>query len=296
MLLRITVTVLAFAATLTAAFAQDGPRAYHLVPEDTRILSLTTTILHTENANGVFDVAVTTPSYRQTFDLFGNVGAILIGIPVGGVDAELGGGVVNIDTGVAQGDLFVGGLVGLVGSPSLGPLEYSQYHPGFRMSLGAKLYLPTGDYDPDRMVSLGQNRWSLHTVLPISYVLGDTMLDPNLTTFELVPSIHIFGDNDDPYGADVSSQDPIFGLQAHITRNFGPMVWASLDGNYETGGETSVNGIARDDAQSVLALGATLGITFNPALSLRLSYEEVVYASDADTSGRGLQITGSYRF
>lgn len=296
MLLRITATLLAFAAMATAALAQDGPRAYHLVPEDTHIISFTTTFVHAENVNGVFDGGVLTPSYRQTFDLFGNVGAILIGIPVGGVSASLGGGVVEIDTDIAQGDLFLGGLVGLVGSPSLSPMEYAQYHPGLRVAVGGKLYLPTGDYDPDRMINLGGNRWSLHAVLPISYVLGDTMLDPDLTTFEIVPSVHIFGDNDDPYGADVMSQDPVFGLQGHITHNFNPMIWASLDGMYEFGGETTVNGVAQDDAEEQFTLGATLGVTLSSSFAMRFSYEEVIYSSEPDTTSRGFQATGSFLF
>ena len=78
--------------------------------------------------------------------------------------------------------------------------EYFQYKPGLQASVESKLFLPTGDYDPDRIVSLGQNRWTLEAGLPITYVLGDTMLDPSLTTFEVRPVVLVFGDNDDVFG------------------------------------------------------------------------------------------------
>ncbi len=296
MIAKLAAAAAALVLTATGAFAQDGPRAFHLVPEDTKILSLTTTLIEAETSVGEFGVVVVTPSYRQTFDLFGNVGAILIGMPVGTVSASLGGGMVELDTDVAQGDFFIGGLIGLVGSPSLAGLDYAQYHPGFRMGVAAKLFLPTGDYDPDRMINLGGNRWMLHAALPLSYVLGDTMLDPDLTTFELVPVVEIYGDNDAPYGgASVMSQDPVWGLQAHITRNFGPSIWASLDGYYATGGETSYDGVAMGDAEDTLTLGATLGLVLSPEFSLRMSYEELVYSSQ-DSTGRGAKISGSYRF
>lgn len=297
MINRAAAAAVALFGMLSGALAQDGPRAFHLVPEDTKIISLTTTLIGTENPNGEFGVVVLTPSYRQTFDLFGNVGAILIGMPVGSMSASLGGGMLELETDPAQGDMFIGGLIGLVGSPSLSGMEYAQHKPGFRAGVAAKLFLPTGDYDPNRMINLGSNRWALHAALPISYVLGDTMLDPDLTTFELVPVVEIYGDNGEPFGgADVTGQAPVWGLQGHITRSFGPTVWASIDGYYAAGGETSTNGVGNDDAFEKITLGATLGLVLSQSTSLRLSYEKQVYSSQPDTSYDGFKASASYRF
>ena len=296
MITRLVAAAAVLLFTLTGAFAQDGPRAFHLVPEDTRIFSLTTTLLSTETPLGEFNVGVLTPAYRQTFDFFGNVGAILIGMPVGSMSASLGGGM-ELETDIAHGDLFIGGLVGLVGSPSLSPMEYAQHKPGFRAGVAAKLFLPTGEYESSEMLNLGTNRWSLHAALPISYVLGDTMLDPDLTTFELVPVVEIYGDNEEPFGGpSVTGQAPIWGLQGHVTRNFGPSVWASVDAYYAAVGETSINGVDQDNAYDKVTLGATLGLVLSQSLSLRLSYEEQVYSSATDTSARGFKASGSYRF
>lgn len=291
--------LVAFLLMATGAFSQDGARAYHLKPEGTDIVSLTMNLLHTEVDGSIVDVGVLTPSYSGAIDVGGNAGTILIGLPVGALSASIdtGFGIIEQDTDPAQGDLFVGAQLGLVGSPSLAPMDYAQYQPGFRLGVATKLFLPTGDYDPTRIVNFGTNRWTLWASLPMSYVLADSMIDPELTTFELVPTVQLFGDNDDPFGgADVTSQAPIFLLDGHITHNFNSTVWASLDGTYLVGGETSADGVGRNDGKEAVSLGATLGLVLSPAFSLRMRYEEVVYSKQPDAVGRGLEIAAAYTF
>ena len=296
---RIVLAAVASSLMITGALSQDGARAYFLVPEGTDIASLTATLLHTEINGSEFGAGVVTPAYRHSINVGGNAGSILIGMPVGSLSASLdtGMGIVDLDTDPAQGDLFVGAQLGLLGSPSLAPMDYAQYKPGLRVSVAARLFLPTGDYDSSRLLNLGGNRWSLRASLPISYVLGDTMVDTELTTFEIVPAVQIFGDNNDPFGpATVSGQRPLFSLEGHITRRFGPTVWAALDSYYEFGGETSANGVPNGDAQASLSLGATLGLVLSPSLALRLSYLEQVYSSVPNSVGRGLELTTAFSF
>jgi len=289
----------AFLLMATGAFSQDGARAYHLVPQGTDIVSLTMNVLHTEEGGSVVDVGVLTPSFRTAIDVGGNAGSILIGMPIGSLSASIdtGMGIIEQHNDPAQGDLFIGAQLGLIGSPSLAPMEFAQYKPGFRLGVATKLFLPTGDYDSSRIVNLGGNRWSLQASLPMTYVLADSMIDPNMTTFELVPMVHIFGDNNEPFGgADVLSQAPIFVLDGHITHNFSSTVWASLDGAYLRGGERSMDGFALGDDKEVVSLGATLGLVLSPSFALRMRYDEVVYSKAPDAVGRGLEVSASYTF
>ena len=300
-IVRLVVAAAASFLMITGTLSQDGARAYHLLPQGTDILSLTATQLHATREPGeiVLDVGVLTPAYRHSVDIFGNAGAILIGMPFGNLSTSFStmGGTVELDTDLAQGDLFVGGVLGLLGSPSLSPLEYSQYKPGLRASVATKLFLPTGAYDSSTPLNIGGNRWSLQASLPVSYVLGDTMIDPTLTTFEIMPVVHIFGDNGDPFGgASVTSQDPIFALEGHITRNFSPTVWAALDGFYGLGGETSADGVRQGNAKEELALGVTLGLSLAPSFVVRLSYEELVHSNVPNSSARRFELTSAYLF
>lgn len=306
MLVRIaTLAAVISLAMATSALSFDGARAYHLRPEGASDLSLTTTLLGaTETVNfgggdetSDLGVGVVTPSYRHSFDLLGNAGTILIGMPLGSASYSTSAGTVDVDTDFAQGDMFIGGVWGLVGAPSMSLMEYVQYKPGFQASVAARVFAPTGDYDSSRLLNLGQNRWTLEASLPMSYALGDSMIDPNLMTFEIRPFAVVFSDNDDPFGgADVSSKDPIYGVEGHITRNFGNSVWAALDGYYETGGETSADGVAQGDARDTLSLGATLGLVLSPSYAVRLSYRESVYSSAPDGSVRALEIATAFLF
>ena len=251
-MLRILLATVASSFLITSALAQDGARAYFLLPDGINILSLDGTFVRTDIDGSEFAGNAVTPSYRKGVDFWGHAGSVLVGIPFGNVDASFPSPLDFLDanTPLAQGDMFVGAEVGLIGAPSLSGMAYAQYQPGLKAGVGARLYLPTGDYDSDRVVNLGGHRWSLQATLPISYALGSSLLDPNLTTFELVPMVHIFGDNDDPFDltgtVNVVSQDPIWGVEGHVTRNFGQATWASLDAEYDSGGAIKTDGVHSD--------------------------------------------------
>jgi len=304
-LARIVMAAGASLPMITGALSFDGARAYHLRPEGASDLSLTLTLMQSTGTadfgGGVettdLGVGVLTPAYRHIFDVMGNAGTVLIGMPVGAMSFSSSAGTIDIQTDIAQGDMFIGGVFGLVGMPALEVMDYVQHRPGFQASAAARLFLPTGDYDPSRMVNLGGNRWSLEASLPMAYVLGDSMVDPNLTTFEIRPVVQIFGDNDDPFvPASVTSQAPIFAVEGHATRNFGNSIWAAVDGYYQTGGETSWDGVPQGDGSQNFAVGATLGLVLSPSLAMRLSYREQVYSSVPDTSSRTFELATAFLF
>jgi hypothetical protein len=296
-MLRIVLGAIASLFMVAGALAQDGARAYFLLPEDTNIVSLTAYGLHVQAGATNIDTGVLSASYRRIIDVGGNAGAILIGLPVGALSGavDTGFGVVPQNNSVAVGDLYVGGELGLFGSPSLSPLDYSQYKPGLRAGVAAKLFLPTGDYSSTRLANLGQNRWSLQASLPISYVLGDSMIDPAITTLEIVPSVHIFGDNPNAFGS-VTTEDPLWKVEGHVTHTFSPMVWAALDAYAETGGRTTASGVQTAAAHQSVALGATLGLVLSPQLALRLSYAEQLYSSVPNSARRSVELTTAFLF
>jgi len=298
--LKLLLAAIASVLMIGGAQAQDGARAFFPLPAGTNDIDLTATFSQLESNGSVFNSAVFTPSYRHTFDLAGDSATFLIGWPVGALNAAVDfgpGGIVDMNTDPAQGDLFVGGTIGLLNAPALTPMAYAQNPVGLSVSLSSKFFMPTGDYDSDRLLNLGQNRWSLQASLPITYTLGTSLIDPNLTTFEIVPSVQIFGDNTDtPIFHYVSSQAPLFGLEGHVSHTFNPAIWAALDAFAQLGGQTSTNGVAHPDDQQSLALGATVGVVLSPAVSLRLSYQEQVYSKTAGNDSRRFMATSAFLF
>ena len=64
------------------------------------------------------------------------------------------------------------------------------------------------------------------------------------TTLELLPAAWIFGTNDNYVGQTLKT-DPLFQLDAHLTRDFTANVWGALDASWYKGGKATINGVAR---------------------------------------------------
>ena len=90
------------------------------------------------------------------------------------------------------------------------------------------------------------------------------------TTLELLPSLWLFGDNDDFVGGTLQT-DPMFQLEGHLTRDFTADFWGSLDSTWVTGGRASINGVA-GEALNNLGAGLTLGYHINDNLQLTAGY------------------------
>lgn len=284
----------------------DGARAYQLLPKDSKAISQfyigtrgnlapsEGTVIRGSEIN--VDLGVT--QYSKTFDINGSQAGILAYVPYGEASGSLDIGntsVTGSDTGF--GDLTVGFVYGVLNTPNLDREAYLKFAPGLTISALARLTLPTGSYSADRNLNLGGNRWVLELGLPTSYYLGTSLADPSLMTFEIQPKITIFGDNDDAVGgAKVLKQDPIYSLEAHITRNFGHAFWASLDALYTYGGETESDGVDDDNRQRSLAMGVTGGFTLSSSTTLKLTYGKVVSGNADGADGRLMRAQLLYLF
>ena len=291
---RFVLTLFCLLGSLTlsgAAWAQQGvgARAYLLVPDKTRIASVWALQARgnaTLDPGRVFqgqdvEVNMAVLQYTQAVDIAGQQAGLFAVLPMGQLDVDFR---FRFGTRSASssglGDIVLGGVFGLYGSPALTRSEYAAYDPGASLGLLAKVSLPTGTYSADDLVSFGGNRIWGQLGLPMGYALGTSYLDPQLMTFELIPSVIVYGDNTDPFGAaETTGQDPLWMVEAHITRNLNRAVWVSLDAVYLYGGETSTNGVANGDTQRSLGLGATAFVALSESSGLKVTYGETVSAN-----------------
>ncbi len=280
-----------------AAQAQqgDGARAYQLLPDGARsaaVWALSAQGNSTLDPGRVFkgtdvDVIMSVLQFTQTVSIAGQQAGLFAVLPLGDLTVDFNfGNRTRTGTSTGTGDLVLGGVFGLAGSPALPLQEYLAYQPGASIGVMAKVGMPTGTYSPDKLVNLGGNRVWGQFGLPMGYALGTSYLDPKLTTFEFIPSVFVYGDNDDPFGAATSTgQDPLWMIEAHVTRNFSRAVWVSLDAVYLYGGETETDGVAQGDTQRSLGLGATAFLHLPDNAGLKLTYGETVSANDYGPNG-----------
>ena len=153
--------------------------------------------------------------------------------------------------------------VNLYGAPALSLPEFASYKQDVIIGASLQVSAPLGQYDADKLVNIGTNRWSFKPEFGVSKAWGPL-------TLELTPSITFYTENHDFLGGKTRAQAPIYSVQGHVIYSVLPALWVSLDGTYYTGGRTTVDGVENDDLQKNTRLGATVALSVSRYNSIKL--------------------------
>lgn len=222
-----------------------------------------------------FDATLAMVGYARTFSLFDRSAMAAIIMPMGRIsgDVTVAGRSVN-QSAEGFGDPMVEFDINLIGPPAQKNIpDAMRYEPGFSVDLLADLALPIGEYDSDQSLNIGQNRWYGRLGMPIIWQLG-SWVPGQRTTLEFLPAVWLFGDNDDYVGQTMETE-PIFQLDAHLTRDLTERFWGSLDAAMYNGGQPTINDVAGEDLNNV-GVGVTLGYGVNENLNLTFSYKATI--------------------
>lgn len=203
-------------------------------------------------------------AYARVLDLWGKSGKIDVAVPytwLSGSATYDGGALERIVDGPA--DPKVRLSVNLYGAPALGLKEFRNYRQDLIIGASIQVSIPWGQYDDSRLINIGTNRWLVKPELGISKALGPL-------TLELSAAATLFTDNEDFFGGNRRSQDPLYSAQAHAIYGFRSGIWGSLDATCFTGGRTTLNGEHKDDRQENWRLGATLAFPVDVRNSVKL--------------------------
>jgi hypothetical protein len=222
-----------------------------------------------------FDAEVTLAGYAKSFVLFDKAALLAVLVPMGRVSGEgslLGQTFSSSANGF--GDPTIELDLNLIGPDPIRNIpDLLRYEPGFSLDVLVDVVLPVGEYDNKEVVNLGQNRWFGRVAFPMTWQIGQ-WIPGRRTTLELLPSLWVYGDNDDFLGNDLST-DPKFELEAHLTRDFTKDVWASFDTVYMKGGESTIQGMEGEEIDS-LTIGFTVGYQINDNLALTMGYSSSI--------------------
>lgn len=178
--------------------------------------------------------------------------------------------------------------VNLYGAPALSVQEFASYRQDLIVGLSLQVSAPAGQYDSDKLVNIGTNRWVFRPELGISKAIG-------ALTLELATAAYYYTDNDDFFGGSTLAQDPIYSAQTHLTYNLGSGNWLALDAVYYTGGRSTIDGVQGNDLQKNTRFGATYAYAIDRHHSLKLHASTGVFTrtgSDFDT----IAIAWQYRW
>jgi hypothetical protein len=211
--------------------------------------------------------------YVRSLDLFGKAGSIGLLLPL----VDLTGTATLNGSSEARREVSGLGDPGLrlawnfYGAPALSALNFGDYRQDLIVGTSLTLTAPFGQYDPTRLVNIGTNRWSAKPELGLSKAF-------DRWTVELAGGVTFFTRNDEFFNGNTRSQDPLYSAQVHATRQFGRGFWGALSVTYYEGGQTSLNGVARDDRIAGSRAAATVALPVDRQNSIKLSAAHGLYA------------------
>jgi hypothetical protein len=227
-------------------------------------------------------------AYVQTLGLWGRTSNLLVELPYawGTTKGLLEGTQASRDFG-DFGDLSVSLNVNLSGAPSMTREDFMALRADPHRIFGAslKVIVPTGSYDPNRLINVGANRWAVRTQLGAIIPLRPKWL------LELTAGAWFFGDDDD-FIAGKKEQEPIYSVQSNLIKRIRPGLWASLDLTYFMGGRQTIDGNQLQDRQRNLKVGGTLVVPFHGRHAIKIGYGKGVitrFGNDFD------QVLASYQ-
>ena len=272
------------AALLIASASSDvsaqelEPRAYSPSPSGVNFLGLG----YLRSAGGVAvdpslpldnvdaEVNAASLSYLRTFGLFGRSASIGFVLPYS--RADVSGDVFDQQRSVTRtgwADPRLRLAVNLFGGRALDREEFAAREPSTAVGASLMVVAPLGKYDSDRLINLGSNRWAFKPEIGVYQPLGPWSL-------ELYGGVWFFTDNDDFFGGVRREQEPIATLQAHVGYTFRPGLWLAADATYYAGGQSTINGVRKEDRQENTRFGLTLSLPVAQGQSLKLNWSEGV--------------------
>ena len=122
---------------------------------------------------------------------------------------------------------------------------------------------------------LGRKSLGLQTRVCIFATLAKWVLDGYMGVSLFTTNNDFWSHNSFYPGTRSQSQAPIGAFEGHLSYDFKPRLWASLDGNYRFGGKTSINGVQNPLTQeSNSRLGGTVSIPITKHQSLKFGLQQ----------------------
>jgi hypothetical protein len=260
--------------------AQDlTPRAYLITPVHSNAIVLTYSFFagNIEFAGAVPITGATARtnvpivSIYHAFNLFGRSSNFTASLPYG--IGTFRGTVVGAETTAYRSGLLALSFrlsINLLGGRAMNVSEFAQWHQKRILGASFRLLPLSGQYDPTKLVNLGTNRWAFRPEIGYSQRWAHWILDVHGGGW-------VFSMNSE-FLSRIQTQRPIGSIEGHLSYDFKPRLWFSLDSNFWFGGSTKLDGVGNSaTAQRNSRVGMTSSIPLSRHQSLKISYNNGAY-------------------
>lgn len=210
-------------------------------------------------------------SYTHNFAVFGHFAWVNATVPFASLRGSItADNISGSSTGAGDSSLELAGL--LTGGDVLSPAEPAARKQTTSVGVSLTVTVPTGQYNADKVLNLGANRWAFKPEIGVAYPFGPEQ------RWEVDGYINanFFTDNTAYRGVEVLRQEALPGVEGHISYTFNNSLWASVDTRYALRGETVVDGAAQNNSQQALIVGTEAHWVPNSRNSLGLVFAKAV--------------------
>ena len=281
------VLLMVILSSVTFCAAQElAPRAYLVTPLHSNAITLSYSFMHgslnvngavpVDNARGTYGVQIL--SYYHSFGFFGRSANVLANLPyaIGNFNGTLTEDQHLHRSGLVDSSYRVS--VNLKGGPAMEARDFVKWKQ--KVLLGASLIVvaPTGQYDPTKLVNWGSNRWAFKPEFGYSQRWGHWIFDGAFGGWFFTTNHDFWSRNSYYSGTRSKTQTPIASLESHLSYDFRPGCWVSIDGNFWRGGTATVGGVENSATlQSNSRFGGTGVVRVSKHQLLKISYNNGAY-------------------
>lgn len=276
--------------SLHSCRAQDlSPRAYLITPSHSNAINLTYSIFGGGiDFNGVVPITgatgtynVSTVSLYHSFSFFGRSANVTAWLPYG--VGTFQGSVLGTDKQIYRSGLFDSGVrfsVNLKGGSAMPISEFVKWKQTMVLGASLKIIVPTGQYDPMKLINWGINRWA------IKPEFGYSQRFQNKWVLDGYAGALFFTANQEFYSVPTvqpQRKNPFGSFEGHLSYDAKhyrgkPALWFSLDGNFWFGGATSLRGKTNPATrQTASRVGVTAAIPVSHRQTIKASFSRGIY-------------------
>ncbi|MBN1480677.1 transporter [candidate division KSB1 bacterium] len=257
----------------TVLTAQDvQPRVYAPAPIGVNLLTLgyaysSGSVLFdktvpVDNATG--NIHSLNAAYSRSIALFGVAGRADVAVPF--VTGEWQGDVAKSEQSTSRsgiGDPVIRYALFISGAPALSREKFAGFQPKTIVGVTMRLQVPLGQYDPNKIINLGSNRWVFSPQIGLWHVMRKF-------TLEAYAGVWLFQDNREFLGTQVKAQKPLFTFQVHVSYLFDNGIWIAVSSRQSLGGAVTIDGGDKLDPETNNRLGLACSIPVKPRYVLKL--------------------------
>jgi hypothetical protein len=209
-------------------------------------------------------------------------------VPLAGLGGSISGTNVH-GSATGAGDSSYTMSMLLIGGPARSVAQFEDYKPTTTVGVSLGITAPTGEYDPNKLLNLGSDRWSFRPEIGVSHPFGAEQK----WQCDLYFHTSFFTDNTSYRGKEILRQEPLPGLEGHLSYFFVHSAWVSVDGLYAFRGATFVNGVNQGNAQKNFSLGSEVNISINDRNTLAVEFAKAL-VHDNGPAYTGFAVKYSY--